>query len=118
MRPRPGAAETKDVPDVRATVVVPEREHALEDPGGLIDPAREHERIHEPKRAGQERALLPRKMVWILARGGIRPIPKTRPSSTSSRWIAEIVPMTRESSAGRKPTVGIRSRLASSASDP
>lgn len=43
---------------------------------------------------------------------------RTKLSLTNSRFIASTVEATRESSGGRKPTAGIRSRLASSRGSP
>ena len=75
-------------------------------------PALQRVVVGEPEAAGEERALARRQAVRAVSR--CRSAARSR-RAAASRSIAATVPSTRGSSAGRKPTCGISSRLASSA---
>ena len=88
-------------------------EQPLEDLEGLVPPAHQDEVVGEPERSKQEGALAWREPVdaVVLASVAYR---RTKPSTSSSRWIASTVPTIRGSSGGQEADQGSISRLASS----
>ena len=94
--------------------IVGDRDHAVEQRLRLVDLARQHIGVRQPKRAGEERAF-DRLLSRRTSRGSCR---STKPSRIRCFSIAASVPRTRGSDGGRKPTDGSSRMLASSIFEP